>query len=365
MSPSTGYLGTLLLEVRKATNSQECQLVCQQHEECRFHSHSTTDSKCELFSYATGKETRPAHISGTKYCPTPCSAEGVVLDENVDLVGETTAESTRTCRLECQHQSNCAAWSFNYATRRCLLKASSRGRLFQASWQSGAAFCAEKCAQSRVRIDRTPLSTAASDTIWMCTETCSATPSCRAYSFDYENHECALHSEYTQTTPDSTFQSGETPCEVPCTIAGETIKTGTFISDFVGAPTVEWCRLACQGDSACQNFGFDTATTECKLYSEVTSTAPKASSVHGTKYCSLEDNCLDDEITLVGEDVASPIDGVTGPHQCQSICQTNAACQFFSYSYWSNTCYLKKDNFDRMHNIYAQSGPRECSSCIR
>ena len=365
MSPDTGYLGALLLEVRQAASSQECQLECQQRQECRFHSHSTADSKCELFSYATGKESRPAHSSGTKYCPTSCSSEGVVLNENVDLVGEITAESTRGCRLECQRQSNCVAWSFNYATRRCLLKASSKGRLFQSYWQSGAAFCSVKCTHSRVRIDRTPLSTVASDTVRMCAKTCSATPRCRAFSFDYENHNCALHSEYAQTTPDVTFQSGETPCEVPCTTAGHTIETGTFISDFVGAPTADWCRVACQGDSSCQYFDFDTGTTECKLYSEVETTAPQPSAVHGTKYCSLAADCLDNEISLVGEDVASPIDGVTGPQQCQSLCQMNAACKFFSYSYWSEVCHLKKDSFDRTHNIYAQSGPRECSSCSR
>merc|ERR1719336_2163431 len=63
-------------------------------------------------------------------------------------------------------------------------------------------------------------------------------------------------------------------------------------------------------------------------------------------------------IDFLGNDVQSINSGVTSPAECQSECQAEAACKFWTFETNYKHCHLKSSDAGRQEKTGSTSGPR-------
>uniref|UniRef100_A0A0G4F227 Uncharacterized protein n=1 Tax=Chromera velia CCMP2878 TaxID=1169474 RepID=A0A0G4F227_9ALVE len=153
------------------------------------------------------------------------------------------------------------------------------------------------------------------------------------------------------------------------TSRADVVMTSAEVSAFVGPGGMQSCQKACGADASCRYFSYWTAnwgggsglTGQCDLhYGDLTGAAnasDRFEAMAGPKYCA----CLTVGTRISASQVAA-YGGVGSGVECQWVCASESACNFFSWEKTSGTCTLHSDNSTTTQETDVIMGPKDCGA---
>ncbi|EPT26742.1 PAN domain-containing protein [Toxoplasma gondii TgCatPRC2] len=271
-----------------------CQKLCQTTPGCRYWTWQPTDNACELKGRAalTGRqqndETRQM-ISGPKFCSAvTAGCYEVDVDywgNDIQKLEDELVASPSICQGYCQRRTDCRFWTWVSATQSCYLKNVNgvygrRRDSTTGGMVSGPAFCPQQ-------------------------------PQCFEDSVDYTGYDL------------------------------EKVETGKIT-------TPAMCQTLCQQRDLCRYWSWVSHTKNCYLKGQFALMGRRDDSstsgiVSGPQYCTTTPTeCHEYGYDYSGHDVTKIVSGsVKSPNTCETLCEHEPDCFFWTWDRKENNCYLK------------------------
>lgn len=182
-----------------------------------------------------------------------------------------------------------------------------------------------------------------------CQKLCATASQCAGANYDAKEKACELLSSVSRIKTDlaKTFIFGS--CSTNC-FEKNRRGNGDGEKSFGEANSALVCQSLCQDDGTCMAFAWSGSTKQCKGYSNLRAlngtasdvTGPKTTCPHVRSVRSTYGNTGRATGTATGKDYAH-MDKVQRYEECQSACESDAKCEWFTYNKFDKKCYKKQE----------------------
>ncbi|CBZ54549.1 hypothetical protein NCLIV_049780 [Neospora caninum Liverpool] len=402
------YLGhdVKKLESGQVFSADSCRALCQADPSCHYWTWVRKTNNCYLKDqYAplgrVQDSTTVGMVSGSRRCGEQFS--GSCYEIGVDYygydiekleTGEVTTPSA--CQALCKDRTGCYYWTWVQTTQSCYLKNpyALQGWLRDSTTMdkiSGAKDCVPvpaTCHELDVDyrgFDVQKIETNSVASYVECQQLCEANMQCFYWTWVSQKKNCYLKNQgallgRTHDTATAGLISGPKTCtprgslEINVDFVGNNIK----VVDDGSVKSYPDCQYLCQQYSDCHYWTYYQDKMLCFLKNALapTSRVPRQSTVSGPKFYegpsmpppSLPEepmeSCFKTNVEFTGVEIQSLVTNAAS--QCQSACQANILCSFFTFYRHERRCVLKSSETGKpLRELpvgFAISGMKFCSS---
>ncbi|OEH76779.1 micronemal protein 4 [Cyclospora cayetanensis] len=365
------YTGSVL-ETASAEDAVACQMLCQQRSSCEAFVFDTASGTCSLhlaLAEAT-KTSSTTAISGPRECAPKCMLTGKSYRTSEELLTvEQGLDTAEECQLRCQSTTNCGAWSFASASRKCDLFENASEEREEEGITSGPKYCPGACDTIGFHSPALEKTWYSKETLELeaCREACRAEPKCVIFTW-WGNDRCFLKEDscLTNLEPQAdTVRTGWGTCS-SCFRQGKGYSVAASVLLWsLDTQNAEECRQRCAFMEECSRFTYDTATKVCSFL------RGEAGDEEGDTLISGPANCVEDTSCILrnimwqnNSNFVITTNDPSDAEGCLALCQKTPKCNFWTFNKDRLQCNLKTGNESPKilpaTSASFDSGPKRC-----